>query len=539
MENHTVYSHEKIDLLTLDVDKLKYLQNLKNYDTTEDFKSIKQKMIGVEEYLKGISEFPSYKIENHSNLPKTQLFIFKDKMMSKDHEISPPIPNQIKPYEKKVSLVQEKKENIFNVKEEQKLNKEKDGKLEEKKIELKPSFPSFNLSESILKEQPHVQPQIKEKETKNIFGIKSQTQAEKPEEDKIDIYKINDPKIKKNIFGSIPEKPTAIQPSQPVLPKQVEQADKKFPINQPIEQAKPHIKSPQESQTITQTHFPIKEKLIKSANNYWNLRDMLKKISQNPKNKKATDKILFEINTVIDQISQEEHLEERIKTVNTLLKEITNMNDKELYVYTLNYICQRIILKSDKYKKEHKKIFLTFAKFIYRISQEHKLLQDYFMMMIVYKCPYVIPITYNKKDFKDNYTYMKRLGYSTDKETMSDMINNMECYGYFYFAFLSCDNKFIPIIKEYMDILEMIVIDYPIATVFKTFLNTLGNYIKDKIPNSMDKLKKLTERLTKGLNDLKSISKSSLLKSIAGENLHFIKLYYKNISTGVKTDMYD
>ena len=70
-------------------------------------------------------------------------------------------------------------------------------------------------------------------------------------------------------------------------------------------------------------------------------------------------------------------------------------------------------------------------------------------------------------------------------------------------------------------------------------VNTLGNYVREKIPNGLDKIKKLSEKFVKALGELKTSSKSSVLKSIAGDNLHFIRQYTKLISTGQKTDMYE
>jgi len=543
MEHLSDKNHkEKIDLLSLDIDKLKSLKMMRNSDTIEDFYCIKQKVFETKQYVKRISDFMYNKKNINEHLPKTELFIFKDKTKLKEPASIPlqPFPilsnepksilfnKEIKSKEKEENVLKKEKLNLFEV------------KTEDEKVK---DASTINIQSAIFKNQIQTQTT---KESQKIIGIpKKEEKQIEPKKEDIKSILTQPPKTESqsnfNIFGALnkadktkskeDEKQSKIEDASAIKQDTIIQVKEEPKINQGT------VVSTNEKVTVSQLLH--REKIKKCADVYWNLRDVLKRISQNPKHKERTDKICCEINPIIDQISQEEDLDERINMINVLLNEIFNMKSKELYIFAINYICQRLILKSDKYRKEHKKIFITLAKFIYKISLENQLIQDYFIMMISYKCPYIIPITYSKQDFKDNYSYMKRLGYSSEKETVSDMINNMECYGYLYFAFLTCDNKFFPLIKEYIDCLDTITIDYPITTVYKTFLNTLGNLVKNKIPDYTDKLKKISEKILKVLNDLKANSKSSLLKSIAGENIHFIKLYIKNILAGVKTDMYD
>jgi len=237
--------------------------------------------------------------------------------------------------------------------------------------------------------------------------------------------------------------------------------------------------------------FSIKDNLIKSSENYWAfLRPAIKNILGNPAYKKQTEKIMLEISPLINQISQDEDVPITVTKITKLLQEIKNAKNEDLYLFAMNYICSRLIDKSDKYRKESKKNFLNFASILTKLSSSNTLLADFFFSIITYKCPYIIPKTYHIADFPDKHTYFKRLGYSKDGEPVSDWINNMECYSYFYFAFLSQNENYLEIIKDYLNSLQVISIDYPIATSFKVFLNALGAIVKLKIPQGMDMLKK-------------------------------------------------
>jgi hypothetical protein len=324
-------------------------------------------------------------------------------------------------------------------------------------------------------------------------------------------------------------KPTPVETKQ--IQPQITQPKQEV-IKQSAQVTSP-VQPKQEIKTKT-----FKDSLLEAANIYYEKRNLRIQISNSPGNKRMRDKIMIEIiNPTLDQLVGEEVLNEKVRAIQNLLKELYEERLFEMYDFTLNYLCQKILNKSENYLKD-RKLLLVLSKFVYMIKLKHKILEDFFIMILAYKCPYIIPKVFTKKDFPDKEIYMKRLGYSDPEEPISTWINNMECYCYLFFGFLSLDDKYSGIVKNYMTSMESITVDYPISTAFKVFLNTLGAKVKAKFPEGITTLKKTVKRYIDELESLKSKTKSSELKSITSDNIHFIKKYFQNINTGVATDYY-
>jgi hypothetical protein len=360
--------------------------------------------------------------------------------------------------------------------------------------------------------------------------------------------------IKSGTTGSLFPNPVPgiFQPKQEV--KQIEKIEIKPTISisqpsqiltKPIQQELPKkqeevIKPPQPTQPepVEIKKKTFKDNLLEAANTYYEKRSLRISISNNPTNKKMRDKIMIEIiNPTIDQLVGEEVLQEKVKSIQNLLQELYEGRLFEMYDFTLNYLCQKILNKSENYLKD-RKLLSVLSKFVFQIKSKHKLLEDFFFMILAYKCPYIIPKVFTKKDFPEKEVYMKRLGYSDPDEPITTWINNIECYCYLFFGFLSLDDKYISIVKEYLNSMENITVDYPISTAFKSFLNVMGAKVKAKLPDGINVLKKTVKRYIDDLEKLKSTTKSSELKSITSDNIHFIKKYFQNVNTGNSTDYY-
>jgi hypothetical protein len=273
-------------------------------------------------------------------------------------------------------------------------------------------------------------------------------------------------------------------------------------------------------------NFLLKDNLLKAANSYWNNREYRIKLSNDPANKSQKNKIMTEYaNPTIDQLATIQDLPEKVKTIKLLLKELFENKKFDLYDFTLNYICQKIISKSENYLKDRKQLLL-FSQFIYEISKGFRLIEDYYLMILAYKCPYVIPKVFTKKDYSDKDTLMKRLGYSDPEEPVSTWITNIECYCYLFFGYLSLNSQKIEVISEYVRSLEKLPVEFPLSTAFKAFLNSLGPIYKSKVDGGAITLKKLVGRYVKELEEMNKKTKSSDLKSIAADNIHFIKKYF-------------
>lgn len=284
---------------------------------------------------------------------------------------------------------------------------------------------------------------------------------------------------------------------------------------------------------------PIKDKLTKSAQNYWSLRSKISEMSENSKNKVIIEKVMTEINLVINQLSTEEDVNKSAESINKVLAELTKLRNKDMYIFTLDYICKRLVFKSEKYKDEPKRNFLIFSKMMTLVSVNNSLVADFFIQILCYKCPYVIPAIYNSSHFKDPKELKKRLGFSSEDESVVDFMNNMECYSYLYFSFLSMNKKYLPVIQEYLTCLETSSVEYPLSATLKAFLNSLGAYIKEKVTSGQDRTKAIVSKFVKAFEEIKNKKTTqNQVKSLITSNVHFCKTYMKNIMDNKPTEMY-
>ena len=184
---------------------------------------------------------------------------------------------------------------------------------------------------------------------------------------------------------------------------------------------------------------------------------------------------------------------------------------------------------------ESKIKFFLFTKIIYNIKSSS--LINLFFQRIAYCCPYIIPIQYTEKDFPDKTELRKRQGFIEEGEQLIDFINRMTCYEYLYFTFLFNDyEKYKPIIIEYIDLINESAVNFAIGNSYKVFLNVFGNTIKDEFIN---KIKSISNKIKKSLDDDSKNSKVSNIKSISGSNSYQIKEYTKKIDKGKYTDFYE
>ena len=113
----------------------------------------------------------------------------------------------------------------------------------------------------------------------------------------------------------------------------------------------------------------------------------------------------------------------------------------------------------------------------------------------------------------------------------------MECYEYLYFTFLFNNyEKYKPIIVEYIDLINESAVNFAIGNSYKVFLNVFGNTIKDEFLN---KIKSISNKIKKSLDNDSKNSNISNIKSISGSNSYQIKELMKKIDKGKYTDFYE
>jgi hypothetical protein len=236
----------------------------------------------------------------------------------------------------------------------------------------------------------------------------------------------------------------------------------------------------------------------------------------------------------MQQFSSDADIDKTVLKIKNILKELITQYD--YYIYTVDYLLKCLLIKSEKYLNEDKKNYVTFSKLVTQLSNDNVLIRNYFFHLIAYKCPYVIPKLFTDKDYQDEKTRRKRLGFSdtsTENERLVDFLNNMECYSYLYFNFL-LQNNLIELIKDYMSNLQTVTITHPIGSAFKVFLYILGPKIKEI--EGMQKLTEIFTRMTKTLEEIKNKTTQSDIKSVLSANIRLMKKYHLNLKDNKKID---
>ena len=281
--------------------------------------------------------------------------------------------------------------------------------------------------------------------------------------------------------------------------------------------------------------YKFKNKLINGCNNFIKIKDKLKNIAFEDKYKDISDKILISLTPTVNQLNSFEIYDEKLQKLKSDFDEIKETKNKELYIITCNELLSLIFNKSLSSINESKTKFYLFSKIIYNIKSST--LINLFFQRIAYYCPYIIPIQYTEKDFSDKNELRKRQGFIEEGEQLTDFNNRMTCYEYLYFTFLFNDyEKYKPIIIEYIDLIDESAINFAIGNSYKVFLNVFGNTIKDEFLN---KIKSISNKIKKSLDNDSKNSNISNIKSISGSNSYQIKELMKKIDKGKYTDFYE
>ena len=260
--------------------------------------------------------------------------------------------------------------------------------------------------------------------------------------------------------------------------------------------------------------YKFKNKLINGCNNFIKIKDKLKDIAFDDKYKEISNKILINLTPTINQLNSFEVYDEKLKKLKSDFEELQEIKNKELYISTCNELLSLLFNKSLSLINESKTKFYLFTKIIYNINSST--LINLFFQRIAYYCPYIIPIQYTEKDFPDKTELRKE---------------------YLYFTFLFNNyEKYKPIIIEYIDLINESAVNFAIGNSYKVFLNIFGNIIKDEFIN---KLKSISSKIKKSLDDDSKNSKVSNIKSISGSNSYQIKELMKKLEKGKNTEFYE
>ena len=216
----------------------------------------------------------------------------------------------------------------------------------------------------------------------------------------------------------------------------------------------------------------------------------------------------------ITQTTNEEHINETTNFFLGLLEELFKSKKENEYLFTINSICQLLIIKCEQYKDDNSMFNYYLAKIISALSSRHTLFKDVFISMMTFKCPYVIPKFFKRQDFNSIEEYLKAIGMCKD-ETFNDFLSHMESYSFLYFSFILQNKNLFYLAKTFWDSInneEKTV--YPMGGVVFSFLNILGEKIRKENPQTyISIIKKFQDHLVK-LTAMKNSINDPKLKAL-------------------------
>ena len=235
----------------------------------------------------------------------------------------------------------------------------------------------------------------------------------------------------------------------------------------------------------------IKEKLINAGINYENIKKEINKIANDRTFLIKTNKIDKSVNDILKKASSLNLLEENIKNLQKLLKELKETKSQELYLYGC-FCLLKLLFK--KVKDADKEIMyensVISSKII--ISLKCKTLTYMLFQMLSNICPYIIPLPYKKEHDK--------LFKEKELDKIYKFCSSAE---YLYFTFLYFDkNRYLNIINNYISNIELFShddINFFISNSFLCFINVFGNFILRNKKEWINRILKIKENVTKGL----------------------------------------
>ena len=244
----------------------------------------------------------------------------------------------------------------------------------------------------------------------------------------------------------------------------------------------------------------IKEKLIKAANNYENIKKEINKINENQSLKDLTNKLFIKIMEIIPNTSLVKDIEKSVAILKDILKELKDANKKELYIYTCYYILSKIKNLLTSSALNYMDTYIK-ASLIFLINS--KTLTYMFFQSISNSCPYIIPVKNFESIFQDkNIINEKNKSLNYD---IKENIRKMTINQYLYFIFLNFDiNKNKDIIEDYltnMESFQLNDINYLISNSFSCFLNVFGNYIHNNNNNWSHRIRNIIKKVKEGLKN--------------------------------------
>jgi len=301
-----------------------------------------------------------------------------------------------------------------------------------------------------------------------------------------------------------------------------------------------NINTSGEAQSNLTPSKAFQQKLVLMSDNYNKIKLEIEKISKNQNYLKGINSIIDKINLKFNQISTDDSINEVVNESISILNQLERSNQDDLYIYTIDYICKRIITKAEGYFNDLKINIHRLSKIVAALDQNVTIFGDFFITILTFRCPLVIPKIYKMKECKSQEDYSKKMGFAFVEQNATDHLSDMESHAYLFFGFIQQEKnrrytKYIQFFIENLFTEECI---YPMAAVVNGFLDSFGNTFKQNYESFYNGFVNQLPNWQKKMEETKNKCKSSDIKSKVNTHLHFIKKNLELIKKNTPTTMF-
>jgi len=284
----------------------------------------------------------------------------------------------------------------------------------------------------------------------------------------------------------------------------------------------------------------FQQKLVLMSDNYNKMKLEIEKISKNPNHLKGINNIIDKINLKFNQISTDDSIKEVVNESISILNELEKSNQDDLYIYTIDYICKRVITKAEGYSNDLKINIHRLSKIVAALDQNVAIFGDFFISILTFRCPLVIPKIYLMKECKSQEEYSKKMGFAYVNQNATEHLSDMESHAYLFFGFIQQEKnrKYTKYIQFFIENLFTESCIYPMAAVVNGFLDSFGNTFKQNYESFFNGFLTKLPNWIKTMEETKNKCKSSDIKSKVNTHLHFIKKNLDLVKKNSPTTMF-
>jgi hypothetical protein len=318
----------------------------------------------------------------------------------------------------------------------------------------------------------------------------------------------------------------------PPRPNQIQQNQ---PINEPVVPISENLVVPDLSNAKQ-----FQNKIIKMSENYNKIKVEIDTIYRNESNKRGITMMKDAINQKLNQMSTDNEVPHLTNLAIDMLLSFEQSGKEDLYLYTVDYICKTLIIKSEGYRTEKKSLIYRLGKVVSVLDQKIPIFGDYFISILTFRCPFVIPKIFSRRECRDDEEYSKKMGFAYKEQNSTEHLGDMECHSYLFFSFLELDRnkKYSKYVENFLQNLFTESCIYPMAGVVNGFIDAMGQSIRQNYQSLYDQFMIKIVDYIKLLETAKNGCKSSGIKSRVDTSIHFIKKNILTLKRNQPTEMF-